>query len=218
MAKYINRTQAGQNLAEHLGEYAGRDNVIVLALPRGGLPVAYEVAKALKAPLDVFLVRKLGAPMQPELAMGAIASGGARVLNDQVVRSMGVGEEELDRVEEQERRELKRREQAYRGERPWPEMRGRVAILVDDGLATGASMRAAVEALRKQAAEKIVVAVPTAPADTVTGFRDIADEVVCPFTPSPFFAVGNSYDDFRQTTDEEVKEYLDKAAGELPPA
>lgn len=216
MSRYADRKDAGRQLAERLAKYARHPNAVVLALPRGGLPVGYEVAKALGLPLDVFLVRKLGAPMQPELAMGAIASGGARVLNPQVIGGMGITEEEIARIEQEERRELQRRERAYRGDRPWPDMAARTALLTDDGLATGASMRAAVQALRAQGAQRIVVAVPTAPADTAEGFREIADEMVCPYTPSPFYAVGNSYRDFRQTTDEEVADYMRKAQEELP--
>jgi erythromycin esterase-like protein/predicted phosphoribosyltransferase len=211
-ALFRDRHEAGQVLAGLLEHYRGRDDVVVLALPRGGVPVAYEVATALGAPLDVFLVRKLGLPGHEELAMGAIASGGLVVLNDDVVRQMGITTEVLRQVAEREARELLRREQAYRGNRPMPEIAGKVVILVDDGLATGSSMRAAVQALRALGPARIVVAVPAAPESTCRELAAEVDEVVCATTPSPFFAVGASYYDFTQTTDDEVRELLEAAS------
>lgn len=192
--------------------YAGRPEVIVLALPRGGVPVAYEVATALGAPLDVFLVRKLGVPGHEELAMGAVASGGVRVLNTEVVEALGISEQAIEGVAQQELRELERRERVYRGGRPPPELRDRVVILVDDGLATGSSMRAAVAAVRQQHPRRIVVAVPTAAAETCEDFRREVDEVVCLSTPEPFYAVGLWYRDFSQTSDDEVRALLERAA------
>jgi len=211
MALFRNRADAGRRLAQELSHYAGREDVVVLGLPRGGVPVAYQVARALRAPLDVFLVRKLGVPGQKELAMGAIASGGVRVLNEDVERALNVSQEAVETVAARERRELERRARAYRGDRPEPELAGRIAILVDDGLATGASMRAAVEALRAGRPARIVVAVPTAAPQTCRGFRDEVDEVVCVATPQPFFGVGAWYQDFSQTTDAEVQGYLERA-------
>src|SRR4051794_10912034 len=169
--RFPNRAEAGRLLAERLREYAGRDDVVVLALPRGGVPVAFEVARALEAPLDVFVVRKLGVPGHEELALGAIASGAARVLNRRVVEALGLTEEEVDAVAREEQAELERREQAYRGERPPPEVIGRTVVLVDDGLATGATMRAAVVALRQRRPRRIVVAVPAASPETCDAFR-----------------------------------------------
>jgi predicted phosphoribosyltransferase len=182
--------------------------VLVLALPRGGVPVAYEVARALNAPLDVFLVRKLGVPGYEELAMGAIATGGVRVLNDQLVDGLRIPDYIVDEIAGWEQRELIRRERLYRGDRPPPDVRGRTVILVDDGLATGATMLAAVKALRKMQPARIVVAVPTAAPQTCDQLRGEVDEVICAITPEPFHAVGLWYDDFSQTTDEEVRELL----------
>jgi predicted phosphoribosyltransferase len=213
---FRDRRDAGRVLARMLEPYHGRRDVLVLALPRGGVPVAYEVATALNAPLDVFLVRKLGIPGHEELAMGAIAAGGVIVLDDDVVRGFGIGPDVVQRVVERERLELLRREQAYREGRPPPDLTGRVVILVDDGLATGSSMRAAVVALRQREAARIVVAVPAAPASTCAEMRALADEVVCATTPSPFLAVGNSYWDFEQTSDEEVRRLLREAAALQP--
>ena len=210
--RFRDRDDAGRRLAAHLAGYAGRDDVIVLALPRGGVPVAYPVAHALRAPLDVFLVRKLGVPGHEELAMGAIASGGTRVLNEEVVRALGIPEETIDRVASAERAELARRERAYRGDRPALDVRGRTVIVIDDGLATGASMRAAVQALRRADAARLVVAVPLGAPETCAAFRDEADEVVCAIMPEPFHAVGLWYDDFSQTTDDEVREILAREA------
>jgi len=198
-----------------LQRYAGRDDVLVLALPRGGVPVGHEVAQALGAPLDVFLVRKLGVPGREELAMGAIASGGVRVLNDLVVSELGIPPEQIDQAAERELRELQRRERAYRGNRPAPNVRGRIVILVDDGLATGSTMRAAVAALRRLGPGLVVVAVPLGAADACNDLRSEADEVVCASTPEPFFAVGMWYDDFSQTTDEEVRQLLGQSSEEL---
>jgi predicted phosphoribosyltransferase len=201
-------------LAGRLLKYANRPDVLVLALPRGGVPVAFEVARALHAPLDVFLVRKLGVPGHEELAMGAIASGGVRVLNDEVVRVLHIPDEEIDAVAAEEERELERREQAYRDGRPAPDARGRIAILIDDGLATGSTMRAAVAALRQQGPARIVVAVPVGAAETCAELQEEADEAVCARTPEPFYAVGLWYEDFAQTTDEEVHELLQRATEE----
>jgi predicted phosphoribosyltransferase len=217
---FRDRSEAGDVLAGRLGHYAGRDDVLVLALPRGGVPVAARVARALGAPLDVFVVRKLGVPGHEELAMGAIASGGVRVVNEQVVGRLGLGEEELRRVAEVEGRELARRERRYREDRAPPELAGRVVILVDDGLATGSTMRAAVAAARRAAPARVVVAVPTAPASTCQRLAEEADEVVCATTPRPFRAVGYSYRSFPQTSDEEVRAILRSAwaAGSDPQA
>lgn len=209
---FQNRKAAGQFLAKELAGYANRQDVLVLALPRGGVPVAFEVAKALNAPLDVFVVRKLGVPEQQELAMGAIASGGVRVLNENIVRSLGVSEAAINQVAAKEQQELERRERLYRGDRPVPTLHGRTVILVDDGLATGATMRAAVVALQQQKPAKIIVAVPVSASETCQEFQSKVDEVVCAATPSPFYSVGLWYEDFPQTTDEEVRDLLDKAA------
>jgi putative phosphoribosyl transferase len=203
---------AGQVLASKLTKYGGRPDVRVLALPRGGVPVAYEVARALGAPLDVFLVRKLGVPGHRELAMGAIASGHVRVLNRDIVGQLGIPPEVIDRVAALEEQELARRERAYRGDRPPLDLRNQTVILVDDGLATGATMRAAVAALRQQGPARIVVAVPAAAAETCAAIAEEVDEIVCAETPRPFYAVGLWYEDFRETTDEEVRRLLGSAA------
>ncbi len=208
------RRTAGHALAEALDKYAGRKDVIVLALPRGGVPVAAEIARELDAPLDVMLVRKLGAPWQPELAMGAIASGGVRVMNPEVVRGMGISPEEIEKVAADELRELQRRETAYRGDRPWPDLSGRCVILVDDGLATGATMQAAIEAVKAQNPACVVVAVPVAPPDTVRALEPLVDEVICLFQPEPFMAIGQWYQDFSQLTDTEVEALLAEANSE----
>jgi predicted phosphoribosyltransferase len=209
---FSDRREAGRFLAEQLQDYAGRLDVLVLALPRGGVPVAYEVARALHVPLDVFLVRKLGVPGQEELAMGALATGGVCLLNEHVVRALEIPREQIEEAVFKEKRELNRREQLYRDDRPVPVIRGRKVILVDDGLATGASMRAAVEALRQQGAARIVVAVPVGPPDTCEEFRTVVDDVVCASTPEPFLSVGRWYEDFSQTSDEEVHDLLEQAA------
>jgi len=215
---FSNRKNAGQALAERLADYADDPNVLVLALPRGGVPVAYEVARRLQAPLDVFLVRKLGLPGQEELAMGALASGGVRVLNEEVVRILQVPEEVIDEVAAREQRELERRERLYRGDRPPPDVRGRTVILIDDGLATGSSMRAAVAALKHMKPRRIVVAVPVASRETCKEFGELVDDVVCVEQPEPFVAVGRWYEDFSQTTDEEVHNLLERAGTEQVPA
>jgi putative phosphoribosyl transferase len=209
--RFRDRTEAGRYLAELLGEYAGRDDVVVLALPRGGVPVGYEVAKVLGAPLDVFVVRKLGVPGHPELAMGAIATGGVLVLDEGLVRRLGISEEQIRRAVEYELRELERREAAYRGGREPPNLQGKTVVLVDDGLATGATMRAAALAVRKYNPERVVVAVPVAAAQTCDEFRGDVDDIVCAVTPKPFHAVGLWYEDFSQTSDEEVRELLARA-------
>jgi putative phosphoribosyl transferase len=211
MAIYRHRADAGRRLAELLTEYADREDVQVLALPRGGVPVAFEIAKALSAPLDVFIVRKLGVPGQPELAMGAIASGGVRVLNRDVVRALRISKDTIESVTESEREELARRESVYRGDRGPLEIEGRTIILVDDGLATGATMKAAVEAVREQHPKEVIVAVPTASPDIASAFGRIADRIVCAATPTPFHAVGASYERFDQTTDQEVQDYMARA-------
>jgi putative phosphoribosyl transferase len=205
---FEDRSEAGRLLALKLSAYAGRSDVIVLALPRGGVPVAAEVAQLLGVPLDVLLVRKLGLPGQEELAMGAIASGGTCVLNDQVVRWLGVPEEAIDAAIAAARRELERRERAYRDDRPPTDVHKRVVILIDDGLATGSSMRAAIAALRRQNPAQIVVAVPVGAAETCADLRSVADEVICLQTPEPFHAVGIWYQDFTQTSDDEVRDLL----------
>jgi putative phosphoribosyl transferase len=209
---FPNRAEAGRLLAEKLEKYAGRDDVIVLGLPRGGVPVAYEVSQRLGVPLDVFIVRKLGVPGFEELALGAIASGGVRVLNNDVVAALPNANELIESVTAREMAELERREQTYRDGRPAPDLHGRTVILVDDGLATGATMRAAVAALRQLGAAKIVVAVPVGAADTCRELQDEVDETVCAIAPEWFQAVGQFYEDFSQTSDEEVRELLARAA------
>jgi putative phosphoribosyl transferase len=209
--RFEDRKRAGEYLASQLKDYANRTDVIVLALPRGGVPVAYEVAEALNAPLDIFLVRKLGVPGHEELAMGAIASGGVRILNPSVVRQLRIPDEAIQEIAEQELRELERREKAYRGDRAEPDVQGKTVILVDDGLATGASMWAAVSALRERGPNEIVVAVPTASEETCDQFRPYVDNIVCAMTPEPFHAVGLWYRDFSQTTDDEVRQLLAQA-------
>jgi predicted phosphoribosyltransferase len=209
---FRDRFDAGRRLAERLTHYAGRDDVVVLALPRGGVPVGFEVAEALGAGLDVFLVRKLGVPGHEELAMGAIASGGVRVLNDRVIQMLRPTEADVARVEAGERLELQRREQEYRGARPPLDVRGKAVILVDDGLATGSTMRAAVAALRRLGPDRVVVAVPVGAGQTCEEFEAEADEVICAREPDPFYAVGLWYEDFSQTTDEEVRDLLTRGA------
>jgi len=216
--RFRDRVDAGRTLAAELGGYVGEAGVRVLALPRGGVPVAFEVARALRAPLDVFIVRKLGVPGHEEYAMGAIASGGTVVLSRDVIRGLGIDDATVQRVIELERRELARRERRYRGDRPPPDVAGRTVILVDDGLATGATMRAAVAALARQAPKRLVVAVPVAAPDTCDELRAEVDEVVCAVTPEPFHAVGLWYDDFSQTTDEEVHDLLEHARSFAAPA
>jgi predicted phosphoribosyltransferase len=208
---FANRREAGRILASLLMKYTDRDDTLVLALPRGGVPVGFEVAQALRAPLDVFIVRKLGVPGHDELAMGAIATGGVRVLNDDVVISLELESDVIDAVAAREGKELTRRERLYRGARPTPDVRGRTVILVDDGLATGSTMRAAVVALRQQRPARIVVAVPVAPPETCEEFKTEVDEVACAATPRMFNGVGRWYEDFSQTTDAEVHELLAQA-------
>jgi putative phosphoribosyl transferase len=212
--RYRNRAEAGRALAGRLALYAQRSDVVVLALPRGGVPVAFEIARALSASLDVFVVRKLGVPGHGELAMGAIASGGIRVLNPDVVAAFGLGERELEMVAARELDELRRREAAYRRDRPPPVVAGRVVILVDDGLATGATMRAAIAALRVMRPARIVVAVPVGARDTVQEIAALSDELVCPLTPAGFAAVGEWYEDFSETSDEEVRRLLEGRSAE----
>lgn len=203
-----NRVQAGRLLGEALRAYSDRRDVLVLALPRGGVPVASEIVHAIGAPLDLMLVRKLGTPGHEELAMGAIASGGVRVLNADVIDARSISAAAIEAVAQRELKELERRQRAYRGERPAPQVKGLCVILVDDGLATGATMRAAVKALRERRPARIVVAVPVAPPDTIEVLRGEADEVVCLAMPEPFMAIGCWYHDFPQTSDDEVKALL----------
>jgi putative phosphoribosyl transferase len=205
---FRDRADAGRQLAAHLTSYTGRTDVLVLALPRGGVPVAFQVSQALGAPLDVFLVRKLGVPGHEELAMGAIATGGTRVLNEDVVRGLHISAEIIETVAAREQRELERRERLYRNGLPAPEVRGRACVLVDDGLATGSTMRAAVAALRQQQPTRIAAAVPVAAPSTCEEFQAEVDEVVCALTPEPFYAVGLWYDDFSATTDDEICDLL----------
>jgi putative phosphoribosyl transferase len=212
---FRDRVEAGQVLASRLLTYADRPGVVVLALPRGGVPVAYQVASALNASLDVFLVRKLGAPGHEELAIGAIASGGVRVLNDDLVRYLGLDAHVIDRIATREARELARREREYRGDRPPVDVGGRTVILIDDGLATGATMRAAAEAVRAQHPARLIVAVPVAAKTACDEFRPLVDEVVCARTPEPFEAVGLWYTNFSQTSDEEVRSLLERRRAEV---
>jgi predicted phosphoribosyltransferase len=210
-ALFRDRADAGRQLAMKLSAYANHPDLLVLGLPRGGVPVAFEVAQALAAPLDVFLVRKLGLPGQEELAMGAIASGGVTVLNSEVVDLLRIPNQVIDAVAAQEQRELERREHIYRGDRPPPDVHGKTVILVDDGLATGATMRAAANALREQRPARIIIAVPIAAPETCDEFRAEVDEIICAITPEPFYAVGMWYEDFSQTTDDQVHELLARA-------
>ena len=209
---FANRHEAGAELASRLSHYHGRSDVVVLALPRGGVPVAFEVAEALDAPLDIFVVRKLGMPGHPEFAIGAIASGGVRVLSEDVIRWYGIPESAIDAVARQELAELERREREYRQGRPLMDLRDRIAILVDDGLATGSSMRAAVQAVRTHKPARVVVAVPVGAPGACEEFGDITDETVCARMPEPFSAVGQWYRDFSQTTDDEVHALLQQHA------
>ena len=209
---FKDRRLAGQVLAVKLAAYANRADVLVLALPRGGVPVAFEVAKALNAPLDVFVVRKLGVPGQKELAMGAIAAGNVRILNEDVIRQEKIDTEAIEKVTAKEQQELNRRQTVYRGDRPKPAIQGRTIILIDDGLATGATMRAAIAALHKQQPAKIVVAVPVSSEQTYQDIKSLIDEIICADIPSPFYCVGLWYEKFPQTTDQEVRYLLNKAA------
>ena len=206
---FIDRADAGRFLARELAHYEGANDLLVLALPRGGVPVGYEIARALHAPLDVFVVRKLGVPGQEELAMGAVASGGVRVLNADVITALGTRAlEALEQQTDRELRELARREEQYRGTQPFPELKGKTVILVDDGLATGATMRAAARAVRQREPARLIVAVPVAAESSCREMQAEAEEVVCALTPEIFFGVGQFYDDFSQTSDEEVRELL----------
>jgi putative phosphoribosyl transferase len=211
---FRDRADGGRQLAAKLAAYSNQPKLLVLALPRGGVPVAYEVARALGAELDVFLVRKLGVPGHEELAMGAVASGGVRVLNPDVVDALGIPEHVIQSVAVHEQRELERREAAYRDGQPPPNVRGKSVILVDDGLATSSTMRAAAMALRQQQPQRLIVGVPISSPETCDAFRDEVDEIVCAITPEPFYAVGIWYHDFSQTTDDEVRDLLRRAAGE----
>jgi len=215
MAPFRDRRDAGKKLAQKLSAYADRPNVLVLALPRGGVPVAYEIALALRIPLDIFIVRKLGMPGREELAIGALASGGIRVLNGDIIRMMSIPEEVINFVVKRELQELQRREKLYRGDRPAPEVRDRTVIIVDDGLATGASMRAAVEGVRAQHPERIVVAVPVAASETRAALEPEVDEIICAMTPEPFYGVSRWYENFLQVTDEEVRSLLQEANRQL---
>ena len=212
---FADRAEAGRVLARALTHVAGAPDLLVLALPRGGVPVGFEIARALHAPLDVFVVRKLGVPGQEELAMGAVASGGVRVLNPDVITALGIrAMEALEQETERELRELGRREEQYRGPRPFPELKGKTVILVDDGLATGATMRAAARAVRQREPARLIIAVPVAAESSCQEMQVEADEVVCALTPQPFFGVGQFYDDFSQTSDEEVRALLEAATRE----
>jgi len=214
--RFRNRAEAGSLLAQKLERYKDMAGVLVLGLPRGGVPVANAVAVALNAPLDMILVRKLGVPGQEELAMGAIASNGIQILNDPIIQYMGIPESEVEAVIKRETQELRRREREYRGVRPPVEIPGKIVIVVDDGLATGSTMKAAIAALRSQNPARIIVAVPTASPETCQELKSTADEIVCAITPEPFYAVGFSYEDFEQTTDSEVRALIQTAATRSP--
>ncbi|RNI12429.1 phosphoribosyltransferase [Methanohalophilus sp. RSK] len=211
MQIYKNRVDAGLKLAGELSEYANRKDVILLALPRGGVPVAYEISKQLKIPMDIFLIRKLGVPGNEELAMGAIDSEDVRVLNQDIIRYFGISDRMIAKVAADERRELHRRERLYRGDRKRPEIKDRTVILIDDGLATGATMLAAIKALRSKNPSNIVIAVPVASLDTCRVFEKEVDNIICGATPEPFYGVGAWYEDFRQVSDEEVCDMLEKS-------
>ncbi len=210
--QFEDRREAGKFLAPKLAAYANRGDVLVLALPRGGVPVAYEVALALNVPMDVFIVRKLGVPGHEEIAMGAIASGNIQVINHNLIKELDIPEKAIRQQITAEQRELERREHEYRDNRPPPAITGKTVILVDDGLATGASMWAAVLAVRQQRPARVVVAVPTASPETCRAFQDLVDDIVCAFTPEPFMAVGLWYKDFSQVSDDEVRALLKQAA------
>jgi putative phosphoribosyl transferase len=212
--RYRDRVDAGRQLARHLAAYRNAEDTIVLGLPRGGVPVASEVAHAINVPLDILLVRKLGHPRQPELAIGAIASGGVRVLNERL--SSVIDEATISAVETVELRELQRRETAYRGDRPLPRLTGKRVIVVDDGLATGSTMQAAIMAIRQQRPSSVIVAVPVAPPETVAELERFADEVICPLTPDFFMAIGQFYDSFTQTSDDQVRDLLEQASRRFP--
>jgi putative phosphoribosyl transferase len=211
---FRDRTEAGKYLATKLQSYKDRPDVLVLALPRGGVPVAFEVAQTLRVPLDVFLVRKLGVPGHEELAMGAISTGGVRVLNEDTVEYLRIPKHIIDSIAAEELKELKRRELAYRGNRPEPDVKGKTVILIDDGLATGSTIRAAAQALRQRQPARTIVAVPVSAPETCDEYRIGVDEIICAVTPEPFLGVGMWYLDFSQTTDEEVRDLLERARGE----
>ena len=208
---YRNRREAGQKLIPEVKDLIDKENTVVLGLPRGGVPVAYEVAKALELPLDVFVVRKLGVPGREELALGAIASGGVRFLNEDIFQQLNISDQQLEDITERERQKLEKREEIYRGTRPGIDLAGKEVLIVDDGLATGATMKAAVQALQEHAPEKVLAAVPTAPPDTCREMQELVDEMICLSTPANFMGVGGSYREFGQTTNEEVKELLGQA-------
>jgi len=213
--QFLDRADAGRSLAHELGRWRGRRDLIVLALPRGGVPVGFEIARALAAPLDVFMVRKLGVPGQEELAMGAVASGGVRVLNEEVVAALGRhASEAIEQATKRETEELRRGEEHYRGVRAFPDLAGKMVVLVDDGLATGATMRAAARAVRQRRPARLIIAVPVAEESSCREMRAEADEVVCALIPEPFFGVGQFYENFSQTSDEEVRALLARAAME----
>jgi putative phosphoribosyl transferase len=214
---FNDRREAGKKLAAKLSGYADRNDVVVLALPRGGVPVAFEVACSLRAPLDLLLVRKLGVPQHKELAMGAIASGGVRVMNDEILNALSISKEAIEGVARAEAAELERRERAYRGDRSRVDIAGQTVIVIDDGIATGATMRAAVSALKQLRPAWVVVAVPTAAADSCAELQHTADEVICLANPEPYIAVGRWYRSFPQTSDAEVKDLLEKAPKRLQP-
>jgi putative phosphoribosyl transferase len=216
MRTFLDRRDAGRKLAQRFDAYVGKPDVIVLALPRGGVPVAYEISLRLDAPLDVLVVRKLGVPGHEELAMGAIASGGIQVVDQRVVNALGVSREAFEDVEARERAELERRERTFRAGRPPLDVTGKIAIIVDDGLATGASMAAAIDAIRTRDPARVVAAVPVASPETCAALGERADEMICLVTPDRMYAVGIWYEDFTQTTDAEVRQLLDAAARELP--
>ncbi|MFW6181749.1 MAG: phosphoribosyltransferase [Spirochaetota bacterium] len=207
---FKDRRDAGARLAVELSGFAGRVDVITLGLPRGGVPVAFEVARSLEVSLDVFLVRKLGVPGNPELAMGAVASGGIRVLNQEIVGALGIPEQAVEEATAREMEELRRREREFRGERPFPDVEGHTLLLIDDGLATGASMRAALKALETRGPARVVVAVPTAPHEVCDSFRREHVDVYCLENPVPFYGVGGSYENFEQQSDQEVKDLLEE--------
>uniref|UniRef100_A0A832H6W2 Phosphoribosyltransferase n=1 Tax=Oscillatoriales cyanobacterium SpSt-402 TaxID=2282168 RepID=A0A832H6W2_9CYAN len=217
-ARFQNRTEAGRLLAEQLKPYANRPKVVVLGLPRGGVPVAYEVATALQAPLDICLVRKLGVPGHRELAMGAIASGGVRVLNYDVISWLGISSKTIDHVAAAELKELQRRDRAYRGDRPQPDIHDHTVILIDDGIATGSTMRAAISVLKTQQPAHLVVAVPVAPPKVCDELQAEVNDVVCLMTPEAFYAIGIWYEDFSQTTDTEVRELLARESSHTQPS